>query len=133
MTWSPRNRCGEDDDDDDMADEVNPNGDVPNSRLSTPDLPPNGRLTHPIERPQFNGHNSGIESNSDEGISFSDIRGEGSRTTLKKNADHKTEQKLSPAPGKSLCKCRLLNIFRNSQVTEPVSKQKWRTIASNNQ
>ena len=115
MTWSPRNRCGEDDDDDDdIADDVNHNSDVPNSRLSTPmnpDLPPNGRRTHPIDRPQFNGHNSGMESNSDEGMSFNDVRGEGTRAVLKKDSEHKTERKLSPAPGKSLCKCRLVKYF----------------------
>ena len=103
MTWSPRNRCGEDDDDDDITDEGHPNAENPNSRLSTPmspDLISSGRISHPIERPQINGHSSGMDSNSDEGTSFNDVRSEVSRNLLKDNALDKNERKLSPAPGK---------------------------------
>ena len=103
MTWSPRNRCGEDDDDDDMVDEGHHNNENPNSRLSTPispDLPPNGRISaHHLDRPFFNGHSSGVESNSDEGMNYSDARSEG----LKPQSEgEKNERKSPPTSGKSL-------------------------------
>lgn len=70
MTWSPRNRVGEDDDDDDVMDDgpLNDN----QSRLSSdsPDVPPNSHVAnHSLEK-SYNGHSSGIESNSEEMFSF---------------------------------------------------------------
>nr|CAB3256928.1 Irx-B [Phallusia mammillata] len=84
MTWSPRNRCGEDDDDEDMDDG---NHSIPNnnSRSSTPIgndsdicsqptnnpmVPPGAHIRREVVRP--NGHSSGGESLSDESAVYSD-------------------------------------------------------------
>ena len=100
MTWSPRNRCGEDDDDDDMGEDAPLNGETQSSRLSTPispDLSQNGRISHPFDKPHLNGHSSGIDSNSDEGLNYSNIGGEVSRSILNKDSGDKSERK---SPGK---------------------------------
>ena len=68
MTWSPRNRCGEDDeDDDDLADEGLHSNHNRSSRSSSPlDMPQSGLASNGSER-RLNGHTSGGESLSDEG------------------------------------------------------------------
>lgn len=84
MTWSPRNRCGEDDEDEDMDDgnhsilnnnsrsstPIGPDSDVCSQQTSNPMVTSGTGGHREIARP--NGHSSGGESLSDESAIYSD-------------------------------------------------------------
>ncbi|XP_076810220.1 uncharacterized protein LOC143452948 [Clavelina lepadiformis] len=100
MTWSPRNRCGEDDeDDDDLTDEGLHSNHNRSSRSSSPlDMPQSGLASNGSER-RLNGHTSGGESLSDEGASYSDGRDFSSQQSINRSdaeSKDKKEEKISP-------------------------------------
>ena len=97
MTWSPRNRVGEDDDDDDELDDVNLN-ENPANRLSplTPDLVPNTHVTTQAMDRSYNDHGGGIE-NSNEVFNFA--KKDNSRSVVKNTKLDTHESGRSPHTG----------------------------------
>ena len=110
MTWSPRNRCGEDDDDDDITDDVTHNNMNNFSRSSSPllidsDAPPPSSICSAPERSEkcnsFKDHVNSGGNLSDEGNSHPENREERRHNRDCHGSDDDRSMKTISPPSKS--------------------------------